>query len=159
MRGTAELGLALLMPGLGSLVAMPVTGRLCNRFGSRAVVAVTAVAGVRDACPPGVSSVDRYGRRGPVRLGHVLRVVGRLDERPRQRVERAAGPDWMPRYHAGWSVGGIAGAALGVLAAKAGREPRRPLRGGVGSARGSRVVVALRSFVDDAHLVDERHVR
>jgi fucose permease len=33
-------------------------------------------------------------------------------------VEREAHRAWMPRYHAGWSVGGIAGAGLGALAAR-----------------------------------------
>ena len=35
-------------------------------------------------------------------------------------VEQRAGREWMPRYHACWSVGGIAGAGLGALAAHAG---------------------------------------
>jgi fucose permease len=35
-------------------------------------------------------------------------------------AETRAGRAWMPRYHACWSVGGIAGAALGALAARTG---------------------------------------
>lgn len=40
---TGALGLALLCMGLGSILVMPLTGPLCTRFGSRTVVAVTAV--------------------------------------------------------------------------------------------------------------------
>jgi fucose permease len=35
-------------------------------------------------------------------------------------VEQRAAREWMPRYHACWSVGGIAGAGCGALAAQAG---------------------------------------
>ena len=40
---TARLGLALLAVGVGSMVAMPWTARLTDRFGSAAVVGVTGV--------------------------------------------------------------------------------------------------------------------
>src|SRR5690606_40847444 len=39
----AQLGLALMGMGLGSLLAMPFTGRLVDRFGSRSVVTACVV--------------------------------------------------------------------------------------------------------------------
>ena len=41
----AQLGLALMGMGLGSLLAMPFTGRLVDRFGSRGVVLVSVLLG------------------------------------------------------------------------------------------------------------------
>jgi MFS family permease len=39
-----ELGLALLAPGLGSLLSMPLVGRICGRYGSRATVVLRTIA-------------------------------------------------------------------------------------------------------------------
>jgi hypothetical protein len=63
-------------------------------------------------------------------------------------VEQRAGREWMPRYHACWSVGGIAGAGFGALAAHAG-APLVLHFGAVAVACTVLVMVALRSFVED----------
>jgi MFS family permease len=116
----AELGLVLLAPGFGSLLSMPFSGRLCRRFGSRTVVAATTVAAsaalVLLAVVPTLAVLavalfvwgSCYGS-----WDVAMNVHG-------SAVEQAAGREWMPRYHACWSVGGIAGAGLGALAAHAG---------------------------------------
>ena len=116
----AEVGLALLAPGFGSLLSMPFGGRLCRRFGSRAVVAVTTVAGsaalVLLAVVPTLALLavalftwgSFYGS-----WDVAMNVHG-------SAVEQRAGREWMPRYHACWSVGGIVGAGLGALAAHLG---------------------------------------
>jgi predicted MFS family arabinose efflux permease len=113
----AELGLVLLAPGVGALLSMPFSGRWCRRFGSRPVVAATTVASsvvlVLLAVAPTL-----------VGLGLTLFVWGMFygswDVAMNvhgSAVEQRAGRDWMPRYHACWSVGGIVGATLGALAA------------------------------------------
>jgi fucose permease len=63
-------------------------------------------------------------------------------------VEQRAGREWMPRYHACWSVGGIAGAGLGALAAHAG-VGLAPHFAAVAVLCVVLVFVALRSFVED----------
>jgi hypothetical protein len=63
-------------------------------------------------------------------------------------VEQRAGREWMPRYHACWSVGGIAGAGLGALAAHAG-VGLAPHFAAVAVVCVVLVGVALRSFVGD----------
>jgi Major Facilitator Superfamily len=63
-------------------------------------------------------------------------------------VEQRAGREWMPRYHACWSVGGIAGAGFGALAAHAG-APLGLHFAAVAVACTVLVMVALRSFVED----------
>jgi hypothetical protein len=67
-------------------------------------------------------------------------------------VEQRAGREWMPRYHACWSVGGIAGAGGGALAAQAGASLLLHFAA-VAVACVALVAVALRSFVQDR---DER---
>jgi fucose permease len=148
---TAALGLALLMPGLGSLATMPFTGRLCQRFGSRAVVTGMAL--------PAVALLAVLARLPSiVSVGAALLVWGALygswDVAMNvhgSAVELAAGRAWMPRYHASWSVGGITGAGLGALAAKAGLgvSAHFAIAAGVLAAA---LVVALRFFVDERSL-------
>jgi predicted MFS family arabinose efflux permease len=146
--GTAELGLALLAPGFGSLLSMPFSGSWCRRLGSRAVVAGTtpasAVGLVVLAVVPSVAALavvlfvwgSCYGS-----WDVAMNVHG-------STVEQRAGREWMPRYHACWSVGGIAGAGCGALAAQSGLAPL-PHFAAVALACVVLVAVGLRSFVED----------
>lgn len=116
----AQLGLVLLFAGAGSLVAMPSTGWLCRRWGSRAVVAATALPACVALAPLAVApslpalAVALFAYGGVYGAWDVsMNVQG-------STVDRLAGRAWMPRYHACWSVGTIAGAGLGALAARAG---------------------------------------
>jgi fucose permease len=63
-------------------------------------------------------------------------------------VEQRAGREWMPRYHACWSVGGIAGAGCGALAALLG-GPLVLHFAAVAAACTGLVTLALRGFVED----------
>jgi predicted MFS family arabinose efflux permease len=144
----AELGLVLLAPGIGSLLSMPFGGRWCRRFGSRLVVAVTTVAA--SAVLAALAVVPNL-----VALGAALFVWGAFygswDVAMNvhgSAVEQRAGREWMPRYHACWSVGGIAGAGFGALAAHAG-TPLVLHFAAVAVACTVLVMVALRSFVED----------
>jgi predicted MFS family arabinose efflux permease len=146
--GTAELGLALLAPGFGSLLSMPFSGRWCRRLGSRAVVAGTTLASA-------VGLVVLAVVPSMAGLGVVLFVwgacYGSWDVAMNvhgSAVELRAGREWMPRYHACWSVGGIAGAGCGALAAQAGLSPL-PHFAAVAVACVALVAVGLRSFVED----------
>jgi predicted MFS family arabinose efflux permease len=146
--GTAELGLALLAPGFGSLLSMPFSGSWCRRLGSRAVVAGTTLASA-------VGLVVLAVVPSMAALGVVLFVwgscYGSWDVAMNvhgSAVEQRAGREWMPRYHACWSVGGIAGAGCGALAAQAGLSPL-PHFAAVAVACVALVAVGLRSFVED----------
>lgn len=145
---TAALGLALLCMGVGSILAMPLTGPLCARYGSRTVVAVTAVPAcaflVTLALAPNV-----------VVLAALLLCIGACYGAwdvamniQGSYVERAADRPWMSRYHACWSVGTIVGAGLGALAAWAGMGVTvQFMLVAILIAVG--VLVALRTYVDD----------
>ncbi len=117
---SASLGFALLMTGLGSLSLMPLTGRMCSRFGSRAVVTATALPACAGlivlAFVPNIASMGL----GLFFLGAAYGSWDVAMNVQGSHVDRAAGRDLMPRYHACWSVGAILGAGLGALAAKAG---------------------------------------
>jgi predicted MFS family arabinose efflux permease len=144
----AELGLVLLAPGFGSLLSMPFSGRWCRRFGSRAVVAATTVAA--SAVLVALAVVPTL-----VALGATLFVWGSFygswDVAMNvhgSAVEQRAGRDWMPRYHACWSVGGIAGAGCGALAAHLG-GPLVLHFAAVAALCIATVLVSLRSFIED----------
>jgi hypothetical protein len=63
-------------------------------------------------------------------------------------VEQRAGREWMPRYHACWSVGGIVGATLGALAAAL-DTPLILHFAAIAVACVSLVGFALRNFIED----------
>jgi predicted MFS family arabinose efflux permease len=144
----AELGLVLLAPGVGSLLSMPFSGRWCRRFGSRRVVGAATVAAC--AVLAALAAVPNL-----VTLGLGLFVWGSFygswDVAMNvhgSAVEQRAGREWMPRYHACWSAGGIAGAGLGALAAHAG-SPLVLHLAVVAVLSAALVGLALRSFVED----------
>lgn len=115
-----ELGRALLALGVGSVLSMPLTGHLCRRFGSRTWVACTSVLAAVVMSWVGLAA-------GLIQLSAALfalgMVYGSWDVAMNVQgsaVDQRAGREWMPRYHACWSLGSIAGAAVGSLAARTG---------------------------------------
>jgi MFS family permease len=113
----AELGLALMGMGIGSLLAMPFTGRLVDRFGSRRVVSACVVlASTGYAALAWVPSV-------PLLLLALLvtgTAVGVWDVGMNiqgSHVERQRGRSWMPYFHAAFSAGAVLGAGAGAVAA------------------------------------------
>lgn len=118
--GEGALGLALLGMAVGALVSMPLTGALISRFGSRPVVGGAALslalAMVLPALAPGLLS-----------LAAALFVLGAsngaLDVSMNSQavaVEKGYGRPIMASFHAAFSFGGLAGAAVGGVVAAAG---------------------------------------
>jgi hypothetical protein len=120
---SATLGLALLAPALGALVAMPAVGRWLPGRSSRTFCRVaTAGLAVAVALPGLAGSV-------PV-LGLTLLAVGlanaTLDVSMNAHgvaVERRLGRPILSSLHAAFSFGGFAGAGLGAVAAAAAVRP------------------------------------
>ena len=117
------LGFALLFTAVGSLVAMPLSGRLVGRVGARRVLLVCIVVCVLGYPALGLAP-------DLVVLAAVLLVIGAgvgvwdvAMNVSGHEVEKAAGRDLMPGFHAGWSIGAVLGAAFGALAARAGLAP------------------------------------
>lgn len=140
-----ELGVALVGGGLGSLLAMPFTGRLVDRFGSRAVVATCVVLGSAGwaslAFVPNVwvlaAALVLTG--GPVGVWDVaMNIQG-------SHVEQRRSRSLMPYFHAAFSGGAVVGAGAGVLAATLGVGlVQLPVLSAVGVVVG---LYAVRGFV------------
>ena len=114
---TGALGLALMGMGLGSLLAMPFTGWLVDRFGSRRVVTVAVALGCLGwSAVAVVPSV-------PVLLAVLVLTgtnVGIWDVGMNiqgTHVEQARSRSLMPFFHAAFSGGAVLGAGSGALAA------------------------------------------
>ncbi|MGY1695113.1 MULTISPECIES: MFS transporter [unclassified Geodermatophilus] len=143
------LGLALLCIAVGSILAMSLAGRAVDRYGSARVTVVTGLATAAAVTLPGqVTDV--------VALGAVLFVYGAvfgvLDVAMNVgavQVVRSSGRPLMPSFHAAFSLGGLAGAGTGALAAGAGISPAVHL-GLVGAVAAAGVVaVASRLPADE----------
>ena len=114
------LGLVLLSVAFGGLLAMPLSGLLISRFGSRAVARGAALTlAISIMLPPRLSSVAA--------LAGVLLVVGAATSvlsvalnTQAAALERRMKRPIMAGLHALYSVGGLLGAAAGGLVAGAG---------------------------------------
>ncbi len=116
----ASLGLLLLALAVGSLVALPTAGALVARWGAAGVVrSGAAVAGGRArGGVPGcdgrrIRAADR-GRAGRERCRR--RRVGRRHEHRGRRGRALVRRTIMPRFHAVFSLGAVAGALIAVPA-------------------------------------------
>jgi predicted MFS family arabinose efflux permease len=118
------LGLCLLAMTAGALVAMPLTGQLLDRRPSRSVIrAVVIVYPIALAFP--------LLARSPLVLAAILFAYGFANgafdvaqNAHGAAIERETGRPIMSSLHAGWSLGGVAGAGGVALAAAAGVDPR-----------------------------------
>jgi fucose permease len=110
------LGLVLLAIALGSVVSMPLAGLVVSRLGTARTIAVTAclvavglaiaAVGVRVGVLPVVVGLLLLGL-GNGTWDIAMNVEGAL-------VEHRLGRAIMPRFHAGFSVGTVAGALVGA---------------------------------------------
>jgi MFS family permease len=122
--GPGALGLALLAPAVGAIVAMPMAGRIIHRLGGRAatrwLLALWSMTLALPALAPNL----------PV-LWVILLVFGAAagmsDVAMNSQgvvVEQWIGRSIMSGLHGMWSVGGLVGGSVGVLAAHAGVDAR-----------------------------------
>ncbi|MFG1953541.1 MFS transporter [Micromonospora sp. NPDC048830] len=119
-----RLGLLLLAASIGALVAMPTSGLITQRFGAARTVAYStalltlalAVIGLSAGLAgwlPGVAV-------GLFALGYGSGTCDVAMNIEATGVERRLGRTIMPRFHAAWSLGSVAGAGLGAGAARLG---------------------------------------
>jgi hypothetical protein len=114
---TGLLGLALLAPALGAVLAMPLVGRLLPGRSSRTFCAAAIAALMASILLPGTA-------RSVPALAAALFVVGMANSTldlvmnaQGVSVERRMGGPILSSLHAAFSFGGFAGAGLGALAA------------------------------------------
>ncbi|SCF35290.1 Fucose permease [Micromonospora carbonacea] len=118
------LGLLLLSMSVGSLLAMPTAGLVAQRLGTaRAVLLGTALvsgglavagtsAGVAGFLPGAAVGLFAFGY-GAGTCDVAMNIEGTT-------VERRLGRTILPRFHAAWSLGSVAGAGIGAGAARVG---------------------------------------
>jgi predicted MFS family arabinose efflux permease len=146
----SQLGLVLLAIAAGSIVALPLAGHIVTHFGSRrTAMAMAALLGVSLSA---TAIGYRYGV-APVTVGLALFgfANGAWDVAMNVQgavVERRLGRAIMPRFHAGYSVGTVAGALAGA-AAVAVNVPVTAHLVAVALLVAVAVIVAVRSFVPD----------
>jgi predicted MFS family arabinose efflux permease len=146
----SELGLVLLAIAVGSVLALPLSGPVIARLGSRRTVSAMAVlhavglaivaAGYLLGVLPVVIGLFLFG----FAIGAwdvAMNVQGAL-------VERRRGHSIMPRFHAGYSIGTVAGALVGS-AVVALQVPVTVHLGLVALAIAVVVPLAVRAFLPD----------
>ncbi|GAB6986169.1 MFS transporter [Nocardioides pyridinolyticus] len=113
----AALGLLLLAISIGSVIALPLSGRLVDRYSAAAVTRFGAglVATGLTLAMAGVVS-DAIALTA---LGFLIKGVGVATWDVSMNVEAAEVEHRlertiMPRFHAGWSIGSFAGAGVGI---------------------------------------------
>ncbi|HXP19681.1 MAG TPA: MFS transporter [Streptosporangiaceae bacterium] len=111
------LGLVLLCTAIGSTFATPLSGLIVAWLGeSRTVIAMSLVSaaglttvavGYTHGIPPVAAGLFMFGFGGST-WDVAMNVQGAA-------VEQALGRAIMPRFHAGWSIGTVAGAGVGAV--------------------------------------------
>ncbi|SDD73772.1 MFS transporter [Nocardioides lianchengensis] len=121
--GNGQLGLLLLAIAAGSVLTLPTTGALIQRSSAATVVRLGAAfdacglvlaslgAGVLELVP--LAAVGLFVHGIGIGIWDVAMNVEAAE------VERRLQRTVMPRFHAGWSFGSIAGAAIGIPMAAA----------------------------------------
>jgi MFS family permease len=123
-----QLGLLLLCLAAGSVLALPCAGAAINRLGT---VTVIRGAGVLAAAGLFLLAVaaDGFGAPAAAAAGLFAYGIGTgvwdvAMNVEGADVERRLGRTIMPRFHAGFSLGTVAGAAVGALCTAIGVAPR-----------------------------------
>jgi len=148
---SAELGLVLLAIAAGSVISLPLAGPFVARFGSRRTVQVMALV---DAVALVVIGLGYLGGVAPVVVGLFLFGFGQgaWDVAMNVQgavVERRVGRAIMPRFHAGFSVGTVAGALSGAALVALGVGVTAHLVA-VGVVVAAAVPFLVRGFVPDS---------
>ena len=113
----AALGLLLLAISVGSVIALPLSGRLIDRFGATAVTrfgAVLVAVGLGVSMVGVVTDVIALAAVGLFIDGVGIATWDVSMNVEAAEVERQLGRTIMPRFHAGWSFGAFAGALIGI---------------------------------------------
>ena len=121
--GEGLLGVALLGAAVGALVAMPLVGALVSRFGSRRVVGTAALVLSLSLLAPALAPNLPFLVPALVIVGAANGGLDVAMNAQAVAVERGYRRPIMSSFHAAWSFGGLAGAALGGLLASQAVSP------------------------------------
>lgn len=113
----ADLGLLLLAISIGSVIALPLSGRLIDRFSAATVTrfgAILLASGITVAMAGVTTDLLALAAVGLFVNGVGIATWDVSMNVEAAEVERQLGRTIMPRFHAGWSFGSFAGAAVGI---------------------------------------------
>ncbi|MEV6848787.1 MFS transporter [Actinoplanes sp. NPDC051411] len=116
--GFVGLGIALLLLGVGTLAAMLSTGSVCERYGSRRVLAVGLVVGAASLVAIALSRSLPHLALSLLVMGVGSGVWDAGMNVQGYAVEAGLGRHLMSRFHGWWSIGSMVGAGLGVVATR-----------------------------------------
>jgi predicted MFS family arabinose efflux permease len=119
-----HLGIALLMPGLGALVAMPFSGRLAHRYAFPPLVAATIAAWCACLVLPALPTSLALLCVVLVLFGAAAGLADMAMNAQGALVEKEFGRSVMSSFHGFWSFGVLAGSAVSALASHAGLDTR-----------------------------------
>ncbi|MFF7588461.1 MFS transporter [Kitasatospora purpeofusca] len=122
-----QLGLALVMPAIGSSLAMPLAGRFVHRWGGRAAVRVllslcclsVALPVLAPSLPVLCLALLAYGATAG--MSDVAMNAQGVE------IEQRLGRSIMSGLHGMWSAGGLVASGIGILAAHQSFDPRLQL--------------------------------
>lgn len=128
-----QLGLLLLAMAIGSVLTLPTTGALINRWGAAAVVRCGVTAGLAGLVVAtfGISALANVPLAAAGLFAYGLG-IGSWDVAMNVEgaaVEHGLGRTIMPRFHAGFSLGTVVGAGVGALVTWAGLQMEWHLAG------------------------------
>lgn len=118
-----QVGIALLCTSGGALVSMTLTGQLLTRTTSRTLIAVGALTFPLMSAFPVLAPSLAVLAVGMLLFGALNGIMDVSMNAHGVALERAMGRPIMSSMHAGWSLGGLLGAAGVVVASFAGVEP------------------------------------
>ncbi|WP_327045948.1 MFS transporter [Microbispora sp. NBC_01189] len=127
--GPGGLGLALLAPAVGSILAMPTAGRITHRFGGRAVTRASVGLWCLVLVLPPLAPNLPLLCAALLAYGAVAGVADVAMNAQGVVAEQRLGRPIMSGLHGMWSVGALVGGAVGTLAANAGLDARAHLGG------------------------------
>jgi predicted MFS family arabinose efflux permease len=119
-----HLGIALLMPGIGAILAMPFTGRLAHRYSFRSLVTATIVAWCACLVLPSLPTSLVLLCVLLLVFGACAGVADMAMNAHGALVEKRFGRSVMSSFHGFWSAGVLAGSAIGALASHTGLDTR-----------------------------------
>jgi MFS family permease len=135
--GEDFMGLVLLCLGLGAMAAMPLSGWACSRFGTRTVTRALAFAFAVAIPLPILAPSVLALFAGALAFGASNGALDVAMNAQASEIETARGRSTMASFHGFFSVGGLAGAALGGIIIAAG------LGDGRGAAMAAVLIVLL----------------
>jgi predicted MFS family arabinose efflux permease len=118
--GAGGLGIALLMPGVGALLTMPLSGRLVHRFDLRILVRVLMLCWCAALLLPALPTTLVLLCAALIAYGATAGLADVAMNAHAVVVEERYGRSVMSGFHGWWSAGALGGAALAALAAQAG---------------------------------------